>query len=74
MRKAFCGTLISLVGVIYSVVLIVMATLNDVSFEDDTGLWGLIQGYGASIPFCISVLAVIIGVLLCCVGCLHKSK
>lgn len=51
MEKIFCGAVIALIGVIYSIALMVMATINNVYSGDAVpGLWGLIRGYGAVRP------------------------
>ena len=51
MKKIFCGAVIALIGVIYSIALMVMATINNVYSGDVApGLWGLIRGYGAVRP------------------------
>ena len=49
MKKIFCGAVIALIGVIYSIALMVMATINNVYSGDAVpGLWGLIRGYRRS--------------------------
>ena len=59
MKKIFCGAVIALIGVIYSIALMVMATINNVYSGDVApGLWGLIQGYGAVSPLIISLSVV----------------
>ena len=53
MKKIFCGAVIALIGVIYSIALMVMATINNVYSGDVApGLWGLIRGYGSECTVC----------------------
>ena len=46
MKKIFCGAVIALIGAIYSIALMVMATINNVYSGDVApGLGALIRGY-----------------------------
>ena len=74
MKKIFCGTVIALIGVIYSIALMVLATVNDVYSNGLSGLWGLLQGYGVELPFIISLGVVIVGILVCIWGVFEKKK
>lgn len=74
MKKIFCGAVIALIGVIYSISLMVMATINDVSSNGVIGLWGLLQGYDVALPFVISLCVVIIGIAVCVWGVFEKKK
>lgn len=75
MKKIFCGAVIALIGVIYSIALMVMATINDV-YSGDTapGLWALIRGYGAVLPLVLSLAVVAVGIAVCIWGMLEKKK
>lgn len=44
MKKIICGAVIALIGVIYSITLMVLATVYDVHSDGASGLWGLLQG------------------------------
>lgn len=75
MKKIFCGAVIALIGVIYSIALMVMATINNVHGGDAApGLWGLIQGYGAVLPLTLSLAVVAVGIAVCIWGMLEKKK
>ena len=50
MKKILCGAVIAFIGTLYSIAFIVMATINNVCANGDTGVWGLLQGYGAVLP------------------------
>ncbi len=63
MKKIFCGAVVTLIGVIYSIALMVLATVNDVYSNGLSGLWGLLQGYDVELPFIISLGVVIVGLL-----------
>ena len=55
MKKIFCGAVVALIGVIYSIALMVLATVNDVYSNGLSGLWGLLQGYDVELPFIFSL-------------------
>lgn len=75
MKKIFCGAVIALIGVIYSIALMVMATINNVSSGDVApGLWALIRGYGAVRPLVLSLAVVVVGIAVCIWGMLEKKK
>lgn len=75
MKKIFCGAVIALIGVIYSIALMVMATINNVYSGDVTpGLWGLIRGYGAVRPLILSLAVVAVGIAVCIWGMVEKKK
>lgn len=74
-KKIFCGAVIALIGAIYSIALMVMATINGVySGNAAPGLWGLIQGYGAVLPLVLSLAVVAVGIAVCIWGMLEKKK
>ena len=75
MKKIFCGAVIALIGVIYSIALMVMATINNVySGDAGPGLWALIQGYGAVRPLVLSLAVVVVGIAVCIWGMVEKKK
>lgn len=73
-EKIFCGVVIALIGVIYSIALMVLATVNDVYGNGVSGLWGLLQGYDAELPLIISLCVVMIGIAVCVWGVFEKKK
>ena len=74
MKKIFCGAVVALIGVIYSIALMVLATVNDVYSNGLSGLWGLLQGYDVELPFIISLGVVMVGILVCIWGVFEKKK
>ena len=74
MKKIFCGAVVALMGVTYSIALMVLATVNDVYSNGLSGLWGLLQGYDVELPFIISLGVVIVGILVCIWGVFEKKK
>lgn len=75
MKKIFCGAVIALIGVIYSIALMVMATINNVYSGDVApGLCGLIRGYGAVRPLILSLAVVAVGIAVCIWGMVEKKK
>ena len=74
MKKIFCDSAIALLGTIYSVTFIVMATINMVYRSGISGLWGLLLGYGVALPFVLSLAVVAAGIGLCVWGILEKEK
>ena len=60
------GAFISMIGTFFSVVLMILATVNDVKINEEVGIWGLLKGYGAMDFFIISIAAIIIwGIGIC---------
>ena len=74
MKKIFCGAVIALIGVIYSIALMVLATVNNVYGNGVSGLRGLLQGYDAELPLIISLCVVVIGIAVCVWGVFEKKK
>lgn len=75
MKKIFCGAVIAFIGTLYSITLIVMATINDVYvYSGETGLWGLLQGYEATLALILSLGVVVIGIAACIWGALEKKS
>lgn len=74
MKKIFCGAVIALTGVIYSIALMALATLNATYMNGNHGLWGLLQGYHAVFPLIVSFIVVIAGIAFCIWGAFEKKK
>lgn len=74
MKKKFCGAIIALIGVIYSIALMALATVYDVRSSGVSGLWGLLQGYNAELPLIISLGVVVVGIAVCIFGAFEKKK
>ena len=74
MKKIFCGAIIALIGVIYSIALMALATGYDVRRSGVSGLWGLLQGYNAELPLIISLGVVVVGIAVCIFGAFEKKK
>ena len=58
------GLFISIVGLVFSVSIMVLATFNNVYLSGYRGILGLIQGYGAMTLFVISIVAIFIGIII----------
>ena len=58
------GLFISIVGLVFSVSIRVLATFNNVYLSGYSGILGLIQGYGAMTLFVISIVAIFIGIII----------
>ncbi len=74
MKKIICGAVIALIGVIYSITLMVLATVYDVHSDGASGLWGLLQGFNVELPLIISLGVVIVGIAICIWGVFDKEK
>ena len=66
--------MIALIGVIYSITLMVLATVYDVHSDGASGLWGLLQGFNVELPLIISLGVVIVGIAICIWGVFDKEK
>lgn len=58
------GLFISIVGLIFSISIMALATINNVYLAGSVGIVGLLQGYGAMTFFVISTVSVFIGILI----------
>ncbi|MEZ3443928.1 MAG: hypothetical protein K1W30_02105 [Lachnospiraceae bacterium] len=74
MKKIICGAVLALIGVIYSITLMVLATVYDVHSDGASGLWGLLQGFNVELPLIISLGVVIVGIAICIWGVFDKEK
>lgn len=74
MKKIICGAVIALIGVIYSITLMVLATVYDVHSDGASGLWGLLQEFNVELPLIISLGVVIVGIAICIWGVFDKEK
>lgn len=68
------GVFISLIGVFFSVVLMTLATLNDVTLNGAVGIIGLLKGYGAMDFFTVSIAFIILGIVLFGIGTYIRFK
>ena len=75
MKKIFCGAIIALIGVIYSIALMALATVYDVRSSGVSGLWGLLQGYNAELPLIISLgVVAAVGIAVCIWRAFERKK
>ena len=74
MKKIFCGAVIALIGVIYSIALMALATVNAVCMNGNYGLLGLLQGYDAVFPLIVSLFSLLSQGLLYVFGELLKRR
>ena len=68
------GVFISLIGVFFSVALMTLATLNDVTLNGTVGIIGLLKGYGAMDFFTVSIALIVLGIVLFGIGTYIKFK
>lgn len=62
------GAFISLIGAFFSVALMTLATLNDVTLNGTVGIIGLLKGYGAMDFFIVSIAFIVLGIVLFGIG------
>lgn len=74
MKKIFCGTVISLIGTVFSITLIVVATMYDIHTDSQGGLLGLLKGYHVDLPFAMSLIFVVVGLTICIWGAFEKKR
>ena len=74
MKKIFCGSAIALLGTIYSVTFIVMATINRVYRSGVSGLWGAAVGIWCGASVCIILSCCGSGDWIMCLGHTRKGK
>ena len=68
------GALISLIGAFFSVALMTLATLNDVTLNGTVGIIGLLKGYGAMDFFIVSIAFIVLGIVLFGIGTYIEFK
>lgn len=68
------GVFISLIGVFFSVALMTLATLNDVTLDGMVGVIGLLKGYGVMDFFTVSIALIVLGIVLFGIGTYIKFK
>ena len=68
------GAFISLIGAFFSVALMTLATLNDVTLNGTVGIIGLLKGYGAMDFFMVSIAIIVLGIVLFGIGIYIKFK
>ena len=68
------GALISIVGTFFSVALMALATVNDVTLNGEVGIWGLLKGYGAMDFFTASIAVIILGIVVFGIGIFIKHN
>lgn len=68
------GAFISLIGAFFSVALMMLATLNDVTLNGTVGIIGLLKGYGAMDFFIVSIALIVLGIVLFGIGTYIKFK
>lgn len=69
------GSFISIIGAFFSVVLMILATVNDVTLNGEVGIFGLLKGYGAMDFFTFSIITIILGIVVLGIGvCIRYKK
>lgn len=68
------GAFISLIGAFFSVALMTLATLNDVTLNGTVGIIGLLKGYGAMDFFIVSIAFIVLGIVLFGIGTYIEFK
>ena len=68
------GAFISLIGAFFSVALMTLATLNDVTLNGTVGIIGLLKGYGAMDFFIVSIALIVLGIVLFGIGTYIEFK
>jgi len=68
------GAFISLIGAFFSVALMTLATLNDVTLNGTVGIIGLLKGYGAMDYFIVSIAFIVLGIVLFGIGTYIEFK
>ena len=68
------GAFISLIGAFFSVALMTLATLNDVTLNGTVGIIGLLKGYGAMDFFTVSIALIVLGIVLFGIGTYIEFK
>ncbi len=68
------GLALAVLGAVFAIALMALATLNDVTMDGYSGLVGLIAGYGAIKPMLISLIAALAGVVLLAAGAYLRER
>ena len=73
-RPFWAGVALAVLGAVFAIAIMALATLNDVTLNGCVGLIGLIAGYGAVGPMIISLIAVLAGVILLAAGAYLRGR
>ena len=65
---------LAVLGAVFAIAIMALATFNDVTMDGSSGLIGLIAGYGAVGPMIISLIAALTGVILLAAGAYLRGR
>lgn len=68
------GLALAVLGAVFAIAIMALATLNDVTLNGYVGLIGLIAGYGATGPMLASLIAALAGVILLAAGAYLREQ
>lgn len=68
------GLALAVLGAVFAIAIMALATLNDVTLNGCVGLPGLIAGYGATGPMLASLIAALAGVILLAAGAYLREQ
>ena len=68
------GLALAVLGAVFAIAIMALATLNDVTLNGCVGLIGLIAGYGATGPMLASLIAALAGVILLTAGAYLREQ
>lgn len=64
-KKMVCGVLLTIIGLTFSVLFLILAALNPWDYNGISGLLGSLLGTHTFIPFVISFTVMIVGLGIC---------
>ena len=75
MKKMICGILLTLIGLVYSASCFVCAVVRQPwSYNGIDGILGSLLGTQTMVPFIISLIIMVFGLVLCCIFAFKKDK
>lgn len=72
MKKMLFGMFLTTLGAIYSLILLVTATQNSVTYNGANGMFANLRGNGLFVPFLVSAALAFVGIILCMIEA-HKK-
>ena len=64
-KKMVCGILLAMIGLVFSSCCLIIAALNPWNYNGIDGLLGSLLGTNTLIPFIISFVVMILGLVIC---------
>lgn len=73
-KKMICGILLTVIGLVFSALCFINGILNPWEYNGISGLLGSLMGIHTLIPFILSLVVMIVGLVICFWRAFRKEK